>query len=190
MLLGRVQRSLVQFYALEVPPPVEHFVIESDATGRERVVVRQLEGAVELALELPPDLLGGGEVGLDGMCQLVEGVSHFVLLAERARRELSTSQLELEMQAELDKWLLLASDKPQQAREALCARLFDDACFIDPAGSERGDRYREAQRLAQRLIARLERQYLERGRLKALRVALRRFYSASPAEKFAFADAA
>ncbi len=190
MLIGRVQRSLVHFYALEAPPPVEDFVVESDDIARERVVVRQIEGAVELALELPAELLAGREVGLDGMCQLVEGVSHFVLLAERARRELPTTQLELEMQAELDKWLLLASDKPRRARDALCARMFDRARFLDPAGSERGDRYREAQRLAQRLIARLERQYLERGRLTALRAALRRFYSAGPSEKFAFADAA
>ncbi|MCH7929016.1 MAG: ATP-binding protein [Proteobacteria bacterium] len=47
------------------------------------------------------------------MMHSVEGVSHFVLVAERARRELPVTQLELELQAEIDKFL--GKDKEKAA---------------------------------------------------------------------------
>ncbi len=51
----------------------------------------------------------GDDGRLDPLCQIIEGVSHFVYLTERAQAEQSTTHLELEIQAEVDKYVVLAA---------------------------------------------------------------------------------
>ncbi|MCA9623950.1 MAG: hypothetical protein KC731_33235 [Myxococcales bacterium] len=182
------------FYALDELPAVDDFVAPQPEPSRERLVVRITEEAVDIALELPESTVQpAGPLHLDALCQVVEGVSHFVLVTHRARRDLSTSQLELELQAEVDKWLLLAlgrEPRERQRRAAVKDRLFEGVSFADPAGTERGDRYRKAHRLARRFIERLERRYLREGRHEDVRAALFEFYRLGPGDKVAFAEAA
>ena len=72
---------------------------------REAVRVRDsADGVVEIEV-LAPSV--SEESDLDSVCQLIEGVSHFVYVADRARRNLPATQLELELQAEIDKYVLL-----------------------------------------------------------------------------------
>lgn len=194
----RVQWRLIQLYGLsEDLPDVTRFLQPSN--DRERVLVREQADALEISVELPRRALDGpGD--LDELCQVVEGVSHFVLLVERARRALPTSQLELELQAELDKFALLATLDTQPASRsrfvALHRRLFDDATFRDPEGTELGDRYRLAHRLAARLCWRLGREHLHARHPRqavdttALLRSLRAFYHLGPTEKVARAEAA
>ena len=188
-----MQEQLRRLYALDHQPSVAAFVrpIEGDGrqVRRERVLVREADDSIELAVELPRETLQAPQE-LDSLCQLFEGVSHFVLLAERARCDLHTTQLELELQAEIDKYLLLAFDAAPAVRAKLKSRLFDNARFIDPPGSERGERYRRAHRLARKFIDRIERHYWRLARREALIAELRRFYRTSPASKIAFAQAA
>jgi hypothetical protein len=197
-LTSDIQARLMRYYGLDALPHVDDFVKACDDDERERLLVRDADDAVEVALELPAALVGASSViGLDPLCQVVEGVSHFVLVAERARCELPTTQLELELQAEVDKFVVLAVARAQPlgaiARAALHTRLYEDARFLHPAGTEVGDRYRTAHRLAERYTARLDRDYLgerdARG-VVALRERLRCFYRASPSRKIALAEAA
>jgi hypothetical protein len=164
------------------------------------LVVRELAGVLEMALALPRAVLDGGPVTLDVLCQAVEGVSHFLYLAERARRELPATQLELEIQAEIDKYLLLAI-VPHAEREdpaifeprraaAMREHLFDRVVFVHEAGSEHGDRYRLANRLAARFARRLETTLALRGRFLDLQAILRRFYAVGQTEKIELALAA
>jgi len=103
-----VQRSLERFYWLEQGPDVTEFVRTAEGPSRESLVVRADDDAVELALYLPSaDASGAG----DAYVQLLEGVSHFVYVAERARIDLPATALELELQAEVDKFVLLAFDE-------------------------------------------------------------------------------
>jgi hypothetical protein len=183
------------YYALDELPAVEGFVLPSNDGARERLLVRVDEGTVEVALELPQSILDGRRpLGLDALCQLVEGVSHFVLFAERARRELPMTQLELELQAEVDKYVLLVVEGQPHldgvGRVDLHDRLFGAVEFTHPEGSECGDRYRLAHALAARYTRRLERDYLVHGRRRELRAALRRFYTAGQTEKLELAHAA
>jgi hypothetical protein len=158
---------------------------------REAVRVRDAaDGAVEIEV-LAPAL--GASPNLDVVCQLVEGVSHFVYVADRARRNLPATQLELELQAEIDKyaWLVLRRERfDAAAARALHARLFEHVRFAHAAGTEEGDRYRLANGLAARLVRRLEVFYAEKGRLGDLRDALARFYAMGQEEKIRFARAA
>jgi hypothetical protein len=192
--LADIQRRLVSYYGLDAIPAVEGFVSAREDVERERLLVRDADDAVELSLELPAHAVAEEPASLDALCQLVEGVSHFVFVAERARRELPTTQLELELQAEVDKFVVLAiaSDDVlgQSERAELHQRLFGAARFLHPAGSECGDRYRMAHQLAMRFTYRLDHRYLRGGRVRELRAALRHFYRVGQSAKLTLARAA
>jgi hypothetical protein len=198
-----LQRRLTSYYGLDDTPEVDAFVrVVVEPWQRERLLVRDGDDGVEVALELPAAALAErAPLTLDDLCQVVEGVSHFVLIAERARCELPTTHLELELQAEIDKFVLLsASDTACLGRSfsndgglhapVLRRRLFGAVRFTDPPGTERGDRYRMVHQLAGGYASRLERDFIRRDRPVELRSELRRFYRAGQAAKIALARAA
>jgi hypothetical protein len=177
-VLRRLQRRLERFYQLEETPDVRAFVRESsDAGEREALLLRESEGELEMALVVPAEAANDH----DGWLQLAEGVSHFVYVANRARQQLPATQLELELQAEVDKFVLLVLDRsPYDRDEAfeVHSRLYERVRFLHAAGTELGDRYRTANDLAARYVRRL----LRYGH-HATQAALRRFYRAGQAEK-------
>ncbi|HWA75645.1 MAG TPA: hypothetical protein VG937_25090 [Polyangiaceae bacterium] len=194
-LLRRIQRQLEHFYAIERHFDVVDFVREVDDAEREVLLVREdhEDDVFELALLLPgrlmePDSPRGDD--LDGLLQALEGVSHFVYLTERVRANLPTTLLELELQAEVDKFVLLALEGEaaldEQRRAALCERLFERVRFLDDPGSAHGERYRLANNLAARYVRRLDPGIGG----TALRARLRRFYRAGQTEKIHLAHAA
>jgi hypothetical protein len=191
LVAKRVQQDIERFYRLERAPSVEAFLRTMDATEREAVRIRDAsDGAVEIEV-LAPALSASPD--LDSVCQLIEGVSHFVYVADRARRELPTTQLELELQAEIDKYVLLALEGDRYdapAARALHERLYEQVRFCHPEGTEAGDRYRMANDLAARMVRRLEVLYAEKGRFAELRETLSRFYRMGQADKLQFARAA
>jgi hypothetical protein len=183
--LRRIQGRIERYYALESAPDVARFASAGTANEREVLLVRDDGEAVEMALRVPgaaPEA-GANDVWL----QLLEGVSHFVYLAERARTGLPATQLELELQAEVDKFVFLALDADGEHPDVVSLHrlIFEQATFLDPPGTEAGERYRLANQLAARLAARVSGR--ARGDARAL---LRRFYRAGQAEKIALARAA
>ncbi|MCZ7597967.1 MAG: hypothetical protein M5U09_09875 [Gammaproteobacteria bacterium] len=88
---------------------------------------------------------------LKEFCTALEGVSHFVYLLFNATHQRPVSRLELELQAEVDKffavWMLSATQGRALDVESLSAWLFD-RCRFDPAlGDGERDRYETANRL-------------------------------------------
>lgn len=179
-LAGAIQARLASLYGLDDLPPVDDYVRVVDADGREQLVLREGGEHVEIAVLLPTAALDDerADVGLDVLCQVVEGVSHFVVLAERIRTELPTTELELELQAEVDKFVLLSSDGATELHE----RLYERVRYLHGEDTEQGRRYRTANHLAARFCARLDARR-ERHRL-------RRFFRAGQEEKIRMALAA
>jgi hypothetical protein len=203
--LQRTQRDIERLYELEPGPDVAEFVHFDAEQCHETVLVRQpAPDTLEVLVLLPASLqrhdsLHEGDVDDDHL-QLIEGVSHFVLLTERARTELPATQLELEIQAEVDKFALLAthhgSSDPhgphgphglssQRARE-LHRWLFEGGQFLHGPDTVAGRRYRHANDVAARLCARLD-LFHDAPSSQAL---LRRFYRCGQAEKLRLAMAA
>lgn len=122
---------------------------------------------------------------------VLEGLSHLLYAAEAARRERPISGLELETQAEVDKLAICTLHRwpPHPADyRALVERLyyrFELTAF----GRRHRDRYETATRVAARFAGELQ-HYVEARRLTDLRAALRRFWSATMADKRALARAA
>jgi hypothetical protein len=197
-LAAAVQRSLERLYQLDRVADVKAFVQPAGDGEREALLVRESEdGTVEMALRLPnlgkKELDVGSDADLDPLCQIIEGVSHFVYLADRAIGGREATQLEMELQAEVDKYVVLAAslgalDERRSAR--LRARLYDAVSFEHAAGTELGERYRLANELAARFVFRLEQRYLATRRFGEMRGELRRFYRMGQEEKLRFGRAA
>jgi hypothetical protein len=185
-LARHVQRRIERFYCLEPGPDVGEFVRQSDDGARETLVLREGNDALELLL-LVPKL--SDPPSLDERMQVVEGVSHFVYLAERARVGLPATELELELQAEVDKFVFLAFDEASHSlhrAEGICHALFRRVRYMHAAGTENGERYRLANDLAARVSRRL---FALRARAEARRWLIR-FYRSGQTEKIRLARAA
>jgi hypothetical protein len=198
-LPARIQARLSRYYGIEDAPAVDDFIEPADGP-REALMVRQLGGDLELLLRLPRAVVEAGRTPtFDELCQAIEGVSHFLYLAERARRELPATQLEPALQAEVDKYVLLShgaalAPGPRRFHPGRAARvrvkLFERVTYLHAEDTEPGARYRMANDLAARFARRLEAIFVRHGRFEQMRAALRRFYGAGQAEKIGLAQAA
>ena len=211
MKLAPIQQKLAALYDIELDVDVDDFVCD-EATAREAVgdavsrrevllVAEDAEG-VAVGLYVDADAVKEfvessdawlGDAGFEGACLATEGVSHFVYLMFRAKQEHSVSQLELELQAEVDKYAtaLLAGNGVGAIRErsrALRQRLFEEVEYLDDAASEEGERYRLATRLAAKYALHLERTYVVNSDIGALALALRRFYRLGARGKLEFIE--
>lgn len=192
--LRSVQLEIERVYGLERAPDVVEFVRLGAERSRETLVLRQRDDELEIALVLPPvkdptELSAPHYGPSDAWLQLVEGVSHFVYVAERARTQLPATRLELELQAEVDKFVLLAfTGEPLEPRHssALHDQLYERVRYLHGPDTEDGVRYRLANDLAARFVARL----VSREAPPAALRTLRRFYRAGQAEKIRLARAA
>jgi hypothetical protein len=197
-LASAVQNALERLYQLERVADVHAFMQPAEANEREALLFREHhDGSLEIALRVPS--LGRREIDvandadLDPMCQIIEGVSHFVYLADRARLEREATQLELELQAEVDKYVVLAASMESldaRASAMLRRRLYEDVSFAHEASSELGERYRIANDLAHTFVRKLEREYVTPRKLGEMRIALRRFYRMGQADKLRVGRAA
>jgi hypothetical protein len=191
-VLHELQQALEAVYRVEPGHDVRDFVIGPEARARlgleraprEQLLLREGEGELEVALFVDPQTLAELERGLDeanlqDFLFAVEGVSHFLYVMVRAQSERPFSALELELQAEVDKYLLalLVSWAAQRRPpEGLRARLFGSVRFLDDLSGEERDRYQTAHQAADGYAASLETRFVKRRALGGLLGELRRFY--------------
>jgi hypothetical protein len=214
MLLKRLQELLGGIYDVHVDHDVCDFLVtdreqlpagaRAGYAQEELLVAPVAAGELALSLYLDPALLRrlaaadplerlhGGNVA-DCLTAL-EGVSHFLYLVWNASHDRPVSLLELEMQAEVDKFIvshtLLRRQVPGHFPLELRRVLFERA-GIDPRVGARAGLYREASGYAGRFCRYLERSLVrtrrEAGSPPAARGALlaelRRFYRFSNAAK-------
>jgi hypothetical protein len=204
-VLARLQRGLEALYRLDAGACVDDFVIDEatrDAVvpvrrPREQLLVCEDGGEVSVALFVDPAVLanlaandparGLGDRNLGDFLLAIEGVSHFVYALQCARSDRPVTQLELELQAEVDKYvtcLLVCDGEPAMSRE-LRRRLFGDCEYeADLDGDERA-RYRAANDNADRYAAWLESAFVATRRIPDMLGELRRFYRRGLAAKLA-----
>ncbi len=136
------------------------------------------------------------EGNLPDYCTALEGVSHFLYAVWRLRQDASMSLLELETQAEVDKFaltvFLMASQDGGRYPAQVFARLFDAVSFDRRLNSEQLDRYAAAHRSAARYCRFLEKRFVKRGqaRVEGMLRELRKFYRLGSCAKLEYALAA
>jgi hypothetical protein len=213
-LLSRLQELIGGIYDVRVTHDVYDFLVTDRAalpraarggTAEEELLVAESDDGGELALSLyldpallerlaradPLEHLHGGNVA-DCLTAL-EGVSHFLYLTWNAGHDRPVSVLELEMQAEVDKFiashLLLRRQFPQHFPLELCHVLFERSRPDPRLDEARAALYREASGYAERFCRRLEEDLARRregassGAADAVFAELRRFYRLTNARK-------
>jgi hypothetical protein len=204
-MLARVQHGLESLYRLETGVAVEDFVIDEPTRDglapqrrpKEQLLALEEEGEMALALFVAPSVLANlaehdpgrrlGDHNLGDFLLAVEGVSHFIYAIHCARAERPVTQLELELQAEVDKYVtcLLTTDPAPAQSERLRYRLFGDAEYEPDLDREERDRYRAANDNAHRYAAWLEETFVAPRRIPEMLAELRRFYRQGLAAKLA-----
>lgn len=201
-LAVEVQRRLESLYRLPAEAPVTDFLIHPEEAAHlpgagSRTLVSQDGDEVSLAVVLeksvgehlersdPREKLDGANLG--AFSTLTEEVSHFLYLMHRARASRSATQLELELQAEVDKYLTAAFFLSLQNEGALSTRLrhllFRSYRLKGGLSPESAERYRVASSLADRYCGWLEARFLRPRRLADLAQEARRFWRLGQREK-------
>jgi hypothetical protein len=203
-MLGPIQRGLEELYRIQTDLDVTEFLIDGEArellgvtrAPREQLLLSQHEGNLEMGLFVDERVLENlkardprqrlDEDNLQDFLLTVEGVSHFVYMAWRARHQRPVTGLELELQAEVDKYVtclltMIAQDGRPPAD--LRARLFERFSLEPGMDPEERERYVVANSNARAYAGRLEGRYVANGNLGEMLVELRRFYRMSAGEK-------
>jgi hypothetical protein len=203
--LLRVQRGLESLYRVDTGVEVGDFVVGAELRDalvaarrpREQLLVCEADGELALALFICPRALANlashdparrlGDHNLGDFLLVVEGVSHFIYAIRCARAERPVSQLELELQAEVDKYVtcLLTTAPDAEVSAVLRRRLFGDVAYDADLDRDEHSRYRAANDNAQRYAAWLERAFVARRRIPEMLAELRRFYRLGLAAKLA-----
>lgn len=177
---------------LGAPPDREELLLVGEADGDEPAGVSLYLDAALLERVRRAGPAWAEPEHLGDACLLLEGVSHFTYVAYRAERGEPVSELEMEIQAEVDKYALAVWARAAlvgrgvgwlRASQALRAALFEDVRFRDPGHTVRGARYRRAHRRAAHVAAEVERRFLRQREPGAAMRALRRFYRRRRAAK-------
>ena len=199
-VLSRLQRGLETLYRIETNLPVDQFLIDEEERAaaqparapREQVLVRQHgEDDLGLGLFVDAEALANlerhdpgqrlDERNFADFCVAIEGVSHFVYLARCAAEDRRVSALELELQAEVDKFAccaLLSTGGADPGRDGagLRRRLYDDVTYAPDLDPDEHARYRVANAEAGRYARTLDRRYVSPRRMPEMLPELRRFY--------------
>lgn len=190
-LYGRWEAPAIERYLIREVRPGEPSARAGSALGREALIIRQRGDDVELGLYLDPqvtDAIGSGDPldELDALSCAIEGASHFLYAADRAARERQLSRLELELQGEVDKFLIihiLASEAEGFASPDLFARQFERHRYgagLDAADIER---YDAANHFAAKYCAGLRANYFNPLRPRGLIASARDFFERGLAGK-------
>ena len=206
MVVRDLQTVLERTYDVPLAHDVAHFLLtdrnalpaQARATD-EQLLVAQDGAGVALGLFLDPAVLARLAMAnpldaLDGAnladyWTALEGVSHFVYLAWNAGHDRPVSLMELELQAEVDKYVcsvqLLRAQDPTRFPAELHRVLFETARVDAGRTGERTGLYRRANRYAARFCRHLSQLLRPQGAQAQARARteLRRFYRLTSAMK-------
>lgn len=211
MILRRMQMLLSHLYDAPVTHDVEDYLVcdrsqfaglTGDAAppaADEQVILVQNQDEVRIGLYVdgavldrleqrdPLDSLDTGN--LRDYCTALEGVSHFHYLMWSLARSRNVSLMELELQADVDKYAsaltLLTRQRDGEFPAALHTQLFHRVGYLPELSQECRLRYQEANRHAGRFCRQLDEKFLRRRRSRpeAWLSELRRFFRCGYQEK-------
>lgn len=209
MVLRQMQDLLAELYDARVEHGIEDFLItdrdsaaafqSSQEMPDEQVFVLEANGEVRVGVYIdsavldrlrrdnPLDALDDGN--LHDYCTAIEGVSHFHYLMWSLTRQRNVSLLELELQAEVDKYAiavaLFSRQRAGRLPGQLHTRLFHAVSFLPHLDRASRERYEEANRHAARFCRSLQERFLHprRSRPDKWLAELRRFFRCGHQEK-------
>jgi len=195
MVLNTLQEVIQQVYEIDLRHQVDDFTTCDPVFAREfggshqpmeQLIFREDGDDVDVSLYLDRRVVDAlhevpdGQASINMVCLAVEGVSHFVHFCWRSQHKIDMSLLELEIQAEIDKYVLLTDLYDD---EGMHRRLFERYRYQGGMSRQLRERYRSANRFAAKYCRRLERKYIRPGRTNEMLNELRRFCRKSQRQK-------
>lgn len=168
-----IDRALIDLYAIDSPHQAQNFLMppsSEHAAGALLVATNPNPEEVAVGIVLHPDIAAQlthfeDRIGCEwsreqaqALAVATEEVSHFRYLVFHAASHRPISELEMEFQAEVDKFLVLyfsQGDRTAAFFEELYDLLFETFRLVENLGPVRTERYAEANRHAKRFIAKI-----------------------------------
>ena len=202
MLLRDLQNLLGTLNGVDVDLDVQDFLVtdmnllsllENPDYARvcaEKLLIQECDDELCVTLYLEAELLARladsdprdylGHANLSDFCKVLEGISHFIYLAWNAGHDKSVTLMEMEMQAEVDKYIvaraLLQNQTTGSLGRTLYDRLFGEPRFAPDLGEDEYVRYRDASALAGQYCRTLERRFPSESLAYEMMQDLRTFY--------------
>ncbi|MBT3182825.1 MAG: hypothetical protein HN337_10025 [Deltaproteobacteria bacterium] len=202
MKLVELYKMLCRIYDIQNPQEIDRFIITDQAqkkdvsignrfSNRESLLIRESDDGLEIGLYISPDILRSIENNNplddpDALACVIEGTSHFLYLCECIEKGRKVTQLELELQAEVDKFLLLhliAHSDGGSISPALFNMQFENHAFDPALDPSEIQRYRDANRFAAKYCHQLLSNYFNPLRFSDLLVQVRDFFHKNLSEK-------
>ena len=206
-MLAELQQQHCATYGMAAHPDVRDYLVTNVETAQaiarehllagsnETLLLAEDDDGLALSLFLDQALLERLEAtdplgalkprALADFWQVVEGISHFNTVVHRAHHDRRVSLLELEIQAEVDKFITALQCALAQGDAELARRLhgwlFDEVSFHDQLDAHERERYRTANDMAARFCRRLGDAMI--GDVADVRRELRRFFRLPAADK-------
>jgi hypothetical protein len=215
MVLQGLQSLLKRLYDVDLGYDVTDFLVtdrrafeganpvDERRAPEEALMIAETSDGAGMALYIHPEVLSRLEASdpmgalteenLADFCTALEGVSHFVYSAWRLGGDAPVSLLELETQAEVDKYaatvFLVADQQGGGYPSHVHPRLFDRVNFDAQLEPLEYERYRTANRCAANFCRRLEKRFVGRGgaQVEAMVRELRKFYRLGHTAKLRYA---
>lgn len=208
-LIQKIQSQLETVYGIKINEQAEDYLIEQDAlknllpqnqsasAHKELFLVNPnpRDETLEVALFFDAELRHNLEVNnplerlsrdnISDFCSLIEGVSHFVYYIHKAQMACEVTQLEMELQAEIDKFVLLClltDSLSQDSATHLLELLFENYNLHEHLTHDQIQRYHTASRLACQYCFRLAKN-MSPEKMNDLKAELREFYSLPQQQK-------
>ncbi len=207
-MLSQLQQQLTDIYQVDRGHDVRDFLITDRQLAKclgqdallantdESLLVAQDDDGLEMSLFLDGEMLARLEAAgpmaclhstlLDDWWKVIEGISHFNCVAWKASQDRTVTLLELELQAEIDKFVstmfLAMEQSNRELMAGLHARLFEGVSFHQDLDNEQLERYRSANGYASRYCHALRQQLIDDNQLAMSE--LRHFYRLQSSEKF------
>ena len=214
MSLAQLQQQMQGIYELNIAHDVNDYLVTcSQLAGqlnpanlfpnaREKLLFQEDDNNLDVSLYLDHTVISNleknnpvenlHEKNLEDFCLALEGISHFLYLIWNASHDKSVTLLELELQAEIDKFIMLFECMEQQGKaidlEGLRNLLFESVSFEHSLGFAERERYRDANYFAGKYCWHLQTKYLGKGK-QALLNELRRFYRFNQEDKLRWINA-
>lgn len=198
-----LQNTLEHLYRIDGAADVADFRLDRDSLTevmgpsaqdlRETLLVQEDDDQTWVALFLCEDVERRAQDflqiqcprGLDAFCVAVEGVSHFVYFTYcGARQERAVSRVELELQAEIDKFVLLRAALGMSGPR-LRSTLYENFALDEGLADTERARYRFANRHGRRYARWLDEQF-SRGRGAEALADARKLYRRPLEDKLSF----
>ena len=176
--VAAVQRRLTAIYRLDLDLDAAQFVVDPErakawlppGSPRTGLVVVEEAGTTHVGLYVDP-------ADVDDPGAVLEETSHLVYLAWQCAQGRGVSLLELEIQAEVDRYAVA------RVTGADALAHFSGFRFAEGLGPRERQRYHTAHVTALRTCRDLDRRFPQRADTPGLLIALRRYYRAAPEVK-------